>query len=79
MFKFKIGERVVGKGLQTLRDIRGLTGKVMRISAGGMVYSIEFDFLLPWKEGHTCDGHAKPGHGWECEEYLLDRYTTDWD
>jgi len=71
--KFKIGDRVKcvdnnGWG----KDLVGKYGVVKGVYE--LSYSVEFEKFF---DGHSCCGLTKHGHGWNCEESMLELATKD--
>lgn len=68
--KFKIGDRVrcINNGMLH-NNIAGKFGTIVRVLWHD-TYSVEFDENIG---GHTCNGAAKEGHGWNCDCEMLTR------
>ena len=67
--KFKVGDRV--KCINDGGCGKNLSGKygTIKVKHDDSPYGVEFDKYIC---GHTCDGYAKNGHGWNCEESMLE-------
>lgn len=59
MYKFEVGDIVVGNGVESGLDITGMVGRVMSI--GGSDVSVEFENECD--AFHNCAGLCKPRHG----------------
>lgn len=78
--KFNVGDRVKcvdnnGWG----KDLVGKYGIVTRVvenyyGVKDNRYSVEFE---DFTDGHSCEGTAKQGHGWNCEECMLELVTKE--
>ena len=71
--KFKAGDRIKikdtgdwGSDIITI----GETGTIIEYSINDKVYRVEFDNYNTWK--HDCGGCCRKGHGWNCEEKMLE-------
>lgn len=67
--KFKVGDRV-----RCINDGdwgRNLSGKfgTIKVKHDKSSWGVEFDKYI---YGHSCEGKAKDGHGWNCEERMLE-------
>ena len=71
--KFKAGDRVrikdTGNWDSDIITI-GETGTIIEYSISNKVYRVEFDNYNTFK--HDCGGCCRKGHGWNCEEKMLE-------
>ena len=67
--KFKVGDRV--KCINNGGWRKNLSGKygTIKVKHADLSCGVEFDEYIC---GHSCSGHAKNGHGWNCEESMLE-------
>ena len=67
MHEFKVGDTVVGNGVESGLDITGMVGRVMEIGYSDV--SVEFEN----EHGafHDCSGICKPNHGFYVEKNKL--------
>lgn len=67
--KFKIGDRVkcIDDGVWS-KNLSGKYGTI-KVKHNDSLYAVEFDEYI---YGHGCNGLAKYGHGWNCDESMLE-------
>lgn len=72
--KFKTGDRVrcIRNGMLH-KNIAGKFGTIVRVLWHD-TYGVEFDENIG---GHTCNGAAKEGHGWNCDCEMLTRAVDE--
>lgn len=60
--KFKVGDKVVGKGIMTRTNIDGMVGKIIKVESQSSTfhYGVEFEDKNP--KFHSCGGEGKSGH-----------------
>jgi hypothetical protein len=68
--KFKVGDRVVGTGVYSGINIKGLVGTVITMNSAS--YGIEFDEEK--SEFHSCLGKGKVYHCWNVAEDKIELY-----
>lgn len=68
--KFKVGDRVVGTGVYSGINIKGLVGTVITMNSAS--YGIEFDEEK--SEFHSCLGKGKAYHCWNVAEDKIELY-----
>ena len=67
MYKFEVGDIVVGNGVESGLDITGMVGRVMSIGGGDV--SVEFE--NEHRAFHDCGGLCKPHHGFYVMKHKL--------
>lgn len=75
--KFKIGNRVVGKGTYEGTKIEGLSGTIVgNITYPNGNYNVRWDIFFP--TFHDCGGRCETGHGWNVPQNNLKKGYPDW-
>lgn len=64
MHEFKVGDTVVGNGVESGLDITGMVGRVMAIR----VSDVSVEFENEHGAFHDCSGICKPNHGFYVEK-----------
>lgn len=73
--EFKIGDRVIGVGYMSGKDIADMIGTVVGMGSGQ--YSVEFD--EEFENGHDCSGNGSYGRCWYCDPDTIQHYEEDYE